>query len=265
MTDLRGVEIKLQRASQQFDELRATVTAFMAASPFAVVQARDVQKERLAIIFEQRTEIPSDVPLLIGEMVGHLRSSLDYIVYALIVGATGAPPRTTKSQFPIFETAAGYLHGRADERLLLDVPQFARDEIRECQPFTTGEGVSSPLWHLRLLSNRDKHHDIVLAAAAMADPTVAVHPEFCEIFIRADKEPLTPGLPLFTAALTPGDTPFLEREPQIPLAAGFSLYLTFKEPAALQGLEVLKTLHAIGRRVNETVARMRNVGDIQSS
>ena len=46
--------------------------------------------------------------VLIGEILHNLRSALDHLIWQLVILETGAPPTTTKTAFPIFETAAGY-------------------------------------------------------------------------------------------------------------------------------------------------------------
>lgn len=257
---LRGAELKLKRAEQQLVELRTTVNAFVATQPFEVLQARDVAAERIALIFKQRAEIDPTISLLIGEMAGSLRSALDYLVYALILRATGKAPRTNKTQFPIFESEAGY--NLKEGLMLCDVPQVAKDAIRACQPFATGEGAENPLWHLRTLSNRDKHHDIVIAAAAMLDPAFQLHPEYAEIYVHKSNKPLVSGNSIFSASLIPSSIPFLEREAQIPLNMKASVYLTFAVPVTLQGLEIPKALAFIGKRVTDVLATVRGVAGL---
>jgi hypothetical protein len=48
------------------------------------------------------------------------------------------------------------------------VGQDAVDLIQSEEPFSTGEGVYSPLWHLQELSNADKHRTLHLTGTQLA-------------------------------------------------------------------------------------------------
>ena len=94
------------------------------------------------------------VGVRIGEIVHNLRSSLDHVVYHLVVQNTRRAPTTRKNQFPIFQYGAGF-NDRGVRNMLHDVAGQAIELVKSEQPFAK----QSPLWHLKESSDIDKHRN----------------------------------------------------------------------------------------------------------
>src|ERR1035438_3957568 len=108
--------------------------------------------------------VPNDtgkprLSVVVGDLVHNLRCALDYIITAL-VDASGAK-LTTRHQFPIFRTEAGYL-----DRVLKwkDCPLqgiiHGVTLIRELQPLKLQPNPrADPLWHVHRFNNAGKHRE----------------------------------------------------------------------------------------------------------
>src|SRR5688572_11329470 len=103
MPDLTGVRLKLERARQHIEAIRARCEAFTDRDPLPF-SSRVEQKQgpegsiaytAYAVVREQP---PLDLGPIIGDAVHDIRSALDHLVYEL------APPNVRskdKTQFPI--------------------------------------------------------------------------------------------------------------------------------------------------------------------
>src|SRR6266571_3990435 len=97
MTDrFDGVWLKVGRAKQHIDELEAAIVAFHSTGPYKVVTVDDPQTgKRIAKIGKEPAPIPDEVPLLLGDAVHAIRSSLDHFAYNAI------PNLTQDTAFPV--------------------------------------------------------------------------------------------------------------------------------------------------------------------
>ena len=107
-----------------------------------------------------------DGSIIVGEIAYHLRSALDNLICALV--RIDLPESSCAGRsFPIFVDADEFDAKAAES--LKGVPGEARTIIRSLQPFARGAGVrSDPLHILNVLSNRDKHRAMRLAAGYSA-------------------------------------------------------------------------------------------------
>jgi hypothetical protein len=174
LPSLDGISLKVKRSYQQIDILKNEISTFMDREPykpaFKMNRIRGATEAPCVLDFTIRLVVEEPCPpmfgILVGEIVHNLRSALDHIVYQLVIHATNAPPPVvSKTQFPIFLDAAGFKH--RGPLLLKGVGTKAAALIKAMQPFATGEGVKSPLWHLSQLSNIDKHRTIHLTGGTL--------------------------------------------------------------------------------------------------
>jgi hypothetical protein len=162
---LAGIRLKLARAWQQIDALKPDIKAFIATDPYLPRVNFNPQTHELRVSVEVQCAPDPMWGVRIGEIVHNFRSALDHLVWELVILSTRhAPARGSKNQFPIFETAAGF-DGRGVSQFLRNVRTDAVDLIRSEQPFATGEGERSPLWHLKELSDIDKHRTLHVTGA----------------------------------------------------------------------------------------------------
>ena len=90
---LIGVRLKIERAKQHIRDLDEQIRAFVERDPYQVVAESDRkggdQIFRLRVI----EEIPARWAVIVGEMAYQLRSALDHLAWAAVVGESGQPQR----------------------------------------------------------------------------------------------------------------------------------------------------------------------------
>jgi hypothetical protein len=174
LPSVAGIRLKLQRAYEQIDSLKQEMAGFLKGDPYEPsLQFRRMRGAREApcvIDFTIRMLVKKPCPpmwsVIIGEIVHDIRSALDHLVYQLVVHATNNPPADdSRTQFPIFDDVAKFQ--RHSLNMLKGVSNQAATLIKTFQPFSTGEGTNSPLWHVNQLSNIDKHRTIHLTGGTV--------------------------------------------------------------------------------------------------
>ncbi len=109
--------------------------------------------------------LPDHWPLVLGDAVQNLRSSLDHAIYAAANGKG-------RTQFPIYERASDFQNkGRED---IATVPASIQAIVEQAQPFNTivAEPHRDALAVLADLSNGDKHRSITAAVAYVGMPSL---------------------------------------------------------------------------------------------
>jgi hypothetical protein len=158
---LSGAKLKFARARQQIKSLDNEIRAFLKTRPYVPIFNFDKNARDLTVRVKIERYPPPMWGIYIGEIAHNLRSALDHIVWQIVALNTGREPRTKQNQFPIFESEAGF-KDRGIKKFLIHAGCQAINLIQSEQPFSTGEGVSSPLWHLKEVSDVDKHRTIHL-------------------------------------------------------------------------------------------------------
>jgi len=133
---LAGVRLKLKRAWNQLDTLKADIEAFFNPYPYRPTIQFNKQTQRLTIKVQTDRSPDPMWGVRVGEIIHDFRSALDHVVWEL----AGRPPaRTSKTQFPIFEYEAGFsdrgvkqfLKGISDPKAIVliksEQPFFARE------------------------------------------------------------------------------------------------------------------------------------------
>jgi hypothetical protein len=167
---LHGIKLKLKRAQQQIQALKTDIDAFHKHRPYGIGVQFDPNTRTLALIAKVWKPYDPMWGIRAGEVVHHLRSSLDHLVWELVFHKTkGPPPKPKATKFPIHLTLEGDDgYGKNAGRAIAGVSSEAAALIERSQPFSTGDGVANPLWALHGLSNLDKHRTIALTSARMA-------------------------------------------------------------------------------------------------
>ena len=184
---------------------------------------------------------------------------MDHIVWEL----AGRPSaRTAKTQFPIFETEARFTE-RGTKQFLKGVSSNAIRLIKSEQPFSarkdgTIEGTRSPLWHLKELSDTDKHRMIHVTACMLAAFNLEF-PKVAEPFQLIDASqyeagPIQQDTILMSVVLKgASDWPFAKGDTK----AGFAVEVTFEDGTPSPGAwGVISTLAESGNRAEHVLRRI---------
>jgi len=161
MPDLSGVRAKLDRADEHrraYDEL---VEEFVAAEPYSIYTEYDPETGwhtvRWAVLREPPLEL---LALVFGDMVSNLRTTLDYLVWQLVLATGKRPGRRTG--FPVVRRAKDW---EVQSRTALrGVEQQWVDEIEARQPYHRPDRPSiHPLAILDHVNNMNKHRFLPVA------------------------------------------------------------------------------------------------------
>ncbi len=160
---LTGVSAKLVRAKQQLDAIHRILRGFKYGE-CRIVFEEDVNR---GAIFP-RVHLPKPpikLPIAIGEMLYHVRSALDHIVYQLALSNSPTIPK--KPAFPIYTDPHNFASMKKSR--LAGIPEKAAALIETLQPY---EGRENPLLMLDKLHNVDEHRTLNLVTAVASDTEV---------------------------------------------------------------------------------------------
>lgn len=151
---------KIERAEQHINDLDAAVCAFHnGARKPCTLGAKDYPASGKTLYeVEFVADIPARIPMLIGDALQNLRTSLDYLANELVLAGGGTPDKRTA--FPITESAQKYLS--ESPRKVFGMRQEAIDKIASYKPYNGGNNT---LWRLHALNNRDKHRLLITCVA----------------------------------------------------------------------------------------------------
>jgi hypothetical protein len=159
---LKGPLLKIKRANHHIANLEPAFQAFRDNDPYTIRREHDADAQKLSFFFANCKPLDPDIPILIGEALYQLRSSLDYLVWQLFEEKSLTP--LPKSGFPIMTTAQGYK--ARSGAMIKGIATSAVDRIEKLQPFhSTKPHTEHPLWVLQELNNADKHRLLIVAQA----------------------------------------------------------------------------------------------------
>jgi hypothetical protein len=254
---LYGIRLKLDRAKQQIHSLRSELKAFVQSQPYGLIRQYDAELRTLKFLLVMKRPYPGGWGVQVGEIAHNFRSALDHLIWELVIHETGAPPTVTKTQFPIFETEAGYL--KRTPEFLHGVGGDAKALIESLQPFRTGEGVRSPLWQLLKLSDFDKHRTLHLAGAKnqAAQLKLSGLTPHMPVEVSTTIGPLEDGAPFLTVHFPGTSQPFPKTPDDVKVKGPLGLGIVFdKGSVAVAGEGVAETLGSVGKRVYENIERV---------
>jgi hypothetical protein len=196
-------------------------------------------------------DIPPDVPLIAGDILQNLRSSIDHVAYHLVQVGGGTATRNT--YFPIAQTSAKYYAPRCREKIKGARPEAVK-YLDSFQPYKDGTHL---LWELHELNNLDKHRLLLTACSTNIAHSMSPS-EKAEIERRRrNSHPATPAIRL-GSVLKPFNKP-------VPLKIGdklltiphsemeqemrFLIDVAFNEPRIVGCRPIVELLHLMSNNV----------------
>jgi hypothetical protein len=161
MADLSGVLAKLDRAEEhrlEFDEL---IEEYVGGEPYTIYSQYDAATGWHTLRWQALREPPLQrLALVFGDMISNLRTTLDYLVWQLVLAAGKRPGRRTS--FPVVRRAKDW---KVQSRTALGgVERRWVDEIESRQPFQRVDRPSiHPLAILDHVNNLNKHRFLPVA------------------------------------------------------------------------------------------------------
>lgn len=153
---LDGAYARLDRALEHIAEPRTIIGEFIDHEYEIAEGTAQIKPQPNVPIQITRPEspIPIKVPILVGETVNNLRTTLDYVVYELAILDSGSIQNGT--QFPIEDTADGFQARKKSYLKGLNPSHVA--QIERLQPYNGIDWMRL----LRTVSNPDKHRHLTM-------------------------------------------------------------------------------------------------------
>lgn len=162
---LLHIDAKLKRAAEHMKTVDEIIDEGR-TDPVRTRRHYDEEKQMLRILIDETRIPPPILSVIAGEAIHQIRSSLDYLAYAL-VAMRNSDFRKHEPAFPIASTPTSFeqLMKRVD-----GVSDNAKAIMELVQPFNGGLPTSRhPLWRLKIMNDIDKHRllNVISAVAAV--------------------------------------------------------------------------------------------------
>lgn len=242
---LRQITLKLKRAKEHAADLDREVRRFFETSPYKVGTRRDPQTRKLIYYITSVEPSPDCLPLIAGDTIQNLMSTLDHLAYQIVCNDTGdSPPNPKWIYFPIADDVAKYEATKRGK--IQGARQETIDAFDVLKPY---KGGNDQLWILYRLNNIEKHRLLITVGSMFQSLDLGAH-----ISTMMKKAfPNLPDFPSMSAFFKPADVLF-------PLKAGDELFIdgpdaevnekmqfrfnvALNEPGIVEGKPLLETLH----------------------
>lgn len=167
---LAGPLARIDRADDLSRQLTKACEAFLATQPYTVEERPDENPTTRAFVVTAIHAVPLQLRIVAGEVVHHLRASLDLLAYQLMLKSGVTEEKLLKrSAFPVLDADLATPEGKgrflaALKRAIGPLPASLRARIEVLQPAHTNHEWSH-LAQVQRLDNTQKHR-LLLAAAA---------------------------------------------------------------------------------------------------
>jgi hypothetical protein len=155
-----AVIYKIVRAQEHLQALAAELDGYYKLHPAKVVRQEEGSPDEYSGCLETEGPIPAKLPVIMGDSLQNLRSSLDYLVWELVLAAKNTPGK--HNMFPICSTPQAFSDAAVKQRRLLGIPVDAMAIIERLQPYNCGDFSKSLLWLVDDLCNINKHRRVPL-------------------------------------------------------------------------------------------------------
>lgn len=253
---LDGARTKIVRAQEHIRQLNYEINTFLQSKPYTISGEHRNDGKEYVFVVRQPPVIPLRFSAIIGDIIHNLRSSLDHLIYGLIVKNSGTP--TNKNQFPICTTAEYYKEATNQKKCLHGVSDSAKSIIKSLQPYNTTPIDRSTLLAIHNCNNIDKHRLLIVTTAiATMGKTITINDNFDFTGVKNKNSNLTfePEKWLKPKPMNKiGDVittiRFSESNYQIHLEAEFTPQITFEKIGTIEYIPVIETVNTMLEEVS---------------
>lgn len=248
MASLDSVRYKIFRAATHLKELEAELHGYFETNPTKVVRQPDGDPDRFIGKLETSAPIPARLPIIIGDCLQNMRSSLDYLVWELVLAAKNSPGKY--NMFPVCAKLEAFNNQIRKQRRLEGVSLDAIAEIQALQPFNDGQDFDKTfLWVIDDLCNINKHRRLLVINLTGGQSDIQPVTIDGQDFAPIDFSTLIKASNIGPFPIVPGPQgPGLQVEADIKIVA----YMAFNEGAA-RNLEICSVLGAMLQYINSVV------------
>jgi hypothetical protein len=159
-----GIAEKLKRADQNIGNLHAEIGVFFKRGKYPVLPHPDDKRWQEAVDYHRSKPIPVRFGVLAGEIIHHLRSSLDHIVWHFSSDEARLKAQNV-IEFPLFESKP--LSKEDIQRYNRKIQGITNTQtltwIEEMQPYNAGTDVADdPLLIVHNMNRFDKHRELII-------------------------------------------------------------------------------------------------------
>jgi len=180
---LDGARLKIVRAQEHIDALKAEVRMYLNERPYNVLTEHDSNLWTFRPVVS--VEPPTRLSAIIGDCLTNAMAALDYTIWQLALKYFDDPPLIFDEDrfwvsFPLYRdrTLPGYLN-KINRLTNRKIPAGAITEIHATQPDNIGYG---PLWWLYELVGADKHRLPLVTFAHLSGAEMRVFKEISGVF-----------------------------------------------------------------------------------
>lgn len=161
MQNFTGIDEKLKRSYENIYNLCSEMDGFFQESDYPAFPEHDRELHLKAIEYHRNRLIPPRFSMLAGEIIHHLRSCFDHVIWHFSVGAK---INNMPVDFPVF------LRKPIDKgdvsRFKGKIQQIADSNVRalieRIQPYNASDPADDPLWLIHDFDIIDKHKELIL-------------------------------------------------------------------------------------------------------
>jgi hypothetical protein len=155
---LDGCWAKIERAKEQIQNLEGEITALLNSGAYSI--AGECQLDRQRYVFKiVGPSVPLRIAVVAGEIVHHLRSGFDHVIWAL--ASKNRLPDEERITFPVCETPEKYAKAVRDG-MIKGIPASEHPLIEAQQPYRSSDPANSILRIVHDLDIADKHKLLVV-------------------------------------------------------------------------------------------------------
>lgn len=153
-----SIVCKLFRAQEHLNDLQTEALKYYEKNPAKLVRQQEGAADEFVGKIVSDVPIPKRIPLIVGDYLQNLRSSLDYLVWELVLAAKNQP--TKDNMFPICTTEKAF-DAQLARRRLEGMAVDAIAEIKALQPYHDGQPSGNVLAVIDDLCNINKHRRVL--------------------------------------------------------------------------------------------------------
>jgi hypothetical protein len=160
-----GITEKLNRAEENIFNLNSEIERFFNEGDYPAIPENDRETLLEAIEYHRNRAIPPRFSVLAGEIIHHLRSCFDHIVWHF---STGPKQNNMPVDFPVFTEEP--IDKKELARFEGKVQRITNPEVRALikglQPYKSADPFDDPLFIIHNFDIVDKHRELLLCFSA---------------------------------------------------------------------------------------------------
>jgi hypothetical protein len=178
-----GIAEKLKRADRNIVNLKSEIDTFINSGEYPTIPHPDDKMWQQAVNYHKTKRIPLLFGVLAGEIIHHLRSSLDHVAWHFSSDEARRTPHDI--EFPIFEKEPR--REKEIERYNRKVQGITKPRVLACikdmQPYKAGADVcNDSLLIVHNMDRFDKHRELVIVDSSVVVEVPSTMPDLANKF-----------------------------------------------------------------------------------